>query len=421
MAEQVVQTGRLGELPLVDLVMSACRMKHPSILRLERGGHRREFFFRDGELKALVTTNPAESLTAMLVRRKKLQSGVAEAAREVAERDGMGEASALMRDRLMPIPELVKEMNVWATLLMVSSFGWTDGLWSIVLESVENAPPDTLLELHLPATLLRGVGKKLTLANIKGPLEPFFEDAPRRAEDPPFAAVAFDLDARQQALLDALDGQRTLRELVTFSPIPEEEALRLLYVLQRLGMLEFGGDSGPTMATQRSESQPAMPAPRMPAPAPEPPSQTGAEGGLDWGSIKFSRRETTDRAGHYAASKSGQPERLTATGKLSAVEVGRAQGPMDMEDIPPERAGASAGLSSLFDGLENLSDPAPRRGGQAAPGWSRRRHVEGRHRPHAPPSAGALGPHGGRRRRRRLPHPGPGRRSAGRGVQPSGR
>ena len=360
MAEQVVQTGRLGEMPLIDLVMSACSMKHPSVLRLERGGHTREFFFRDGELKALVTSNPAESLTAMLVRRKKLQASVAEAARDVAMRDEIGEAGALMRDRLMPIPELVKEMNVWATLLMVSSFGWTQGKWSVVLESVENAPPDTLLELHLPATLLRGVSKKLDTDAVRGRLEPYFDDTPRRAADPPFAAVAFDLDARQQALLDALDGQRTLRELVTFSTIDEEDALRLLYVLQRLGMLEFGGagddppsDAAPSMGAPRLSSEPAAP---VPSPRePEPPSESAS--GVDWGSIRFSRREASERAGKYAATNTGKFDRVTSTGKMSTVRVGVGHSPSEEAEPPPRKKQESApGLSGLFEGLDNYAE-----------------------------------------------------------------
>ncbi len=392
MAEQVVQSGRLGEQPLVDLVMSACRMKRPSILRLERGGHTRAFYFRDGELKALVASNPTESLTAMLVRRKKLQASVAEAARDVAVRDGIGEASAIMRDRLLPIPELVKEMNVWATLLMVSSFGWESGSWQIVLESVENAPPDTLLELQLPATLLRGVSKKLGLAAVKGPLEPFFEEAPRRADDPPFPPVAFDLDARQQALLDALDGQRTLRELVSFSPIPEEEALRLLYLLQRLGMLDFGGEA-PGMETPRFASQPAT---RTPAPsAPPPPAD---ESGIDWGAIRFSRREATDRAGHYAAHGTGQAERLSTTGRAARVEVGVGTAPEESEDLPPPSPSspseASVGLAGLFDDLDDLGDPSPRpgvkppRGGRGG-GW---RATPAQSAPNAPNASAAAEP-----------------------------
>jgi curved DNA-binding protein CbpA len=392
MAEQVVQSGRLGELPLIDLVVSACGLSHPSILRLERGGNTREFFFRDGELKALVVSNPAESLTAMLVRRKKMQAGLAETVREVAERDGIGEASAMMRDRMLPIPELVKEMNVWATLLMVSSFGWEQGRWTLILESVENAPPDTLLELHLPATLLRGVTKKLELNDIRDLLEPYFEDSPRRSPDAPFPAVAFDLDARQQALLDALDGQRTLRELVSFSPIAEEEALRLLYVLQRLGMLEFGaGDASGSFedfgglddldddalfgASAPSLSQSlfgADEAAAEPEPEPAPPATSG---GLDWGSIKFSRRESTERAGHYAATNTGKFERAEATGRTATVGVGIGHSPDEEDDLPPPaEPSTGGGLSGLFDGMTTSSEPSsrgikPPRGGRGGGTW----------------------------------------------------
>lgn len=367
MAEQVVQSGRLGDLPLIDLVMAACRMKHPSILRLERGGNRRDFFFRDQELVALTASNPAESLTAMLVRRKKMQQSVADAVLDVAERDQIGEAAAIMRDRILPIPELVKEMNIWATLLVVSSFGWAQGTWSVVLESVDNAPPDALLELHLPATLLRGVSKKLEVEEVRAMLGPYFDDAPRRSDDAPFAAVTFDLDARQQALLDALDGQRTLRELVSFSPVAEEDALRLLYVLQRMGMLEFGaveevatvGDA-PGMAPT-SASQPAAPTPQ-PEPEPEPPASSGA-GGLDWGSIRFSRRERTERAGAYATTDTtGNFERVNAgtTGKTATVEVGVGHAPDESAEEASVGTGSS-GLAGLFDGISAApSEPRPR-------------------------------------------------------------
>jgi len=72
MAERVIQSGNLGDLPMVDLVMAARNAQYPAILRLSRGGVQRAFWFRDGRLAAVTTDGKAESLATMLVKRGKL-------------------------------------------------------------------------------------------------------------------------------------------------------------------------------------------------------------------------------------------------------------------------------------------------------------------------------------------------------------
>lgn len=443
MPERVIDSGSLSTALVVDLAATAAQAAHPAILKLHRGEVNRWFYFRDGTLSALSVDSPAEALTSMLVRRKKLQPAVAQAVQQVAARDGMSEAQVVMRDRMLPMPELIAEMNLWASLLLVQSFGWSEGTWSIEYESSTDLAPDALLDLRLPALLLKGVEKRMPIDEVRALLEPYASTTPTPADPAPFALDGFDLDGKDRDLWQGFDGSRSLAQSLAMTPVASDRAAQLVFTWLRMGMLEtnaaapeasvadwafddglfddLGGGAAPTApAASPAVSPPAPPSPVAPPavsppapsvdPAPPPASAVlgaavpteprpdesvtspgSADSGIDWSQISFRPRETTN-----ARVSGGQRERLSGLGEGPVhVEVGHGRADEISQEMPavpaPEEATPAPpdALVGLFDGL-GLDPGAP--SGPVAPPRAGRRAAPSYASSIAPPAPPAPGP-----------------------------
>jgi tetratricopeptide (TPR) repeat protein len=382
MTPVVLQSGNLAESTFVDLVMEAREAGDATILEVVRPTSSRSFYFRDGKMVALVTSSKGESFTAMLVRRKKIQRTVAESVETVAVSDGLTPAQVMLRDRMLPIPELVKELGLWATLLLIETFGWSEGEYRIIPEQPGMTPPETLLEVNLPGVILKGVFKRMEIDEIRAMLRPFHEARPRQAAPLPFAVVGFDLDAHQQRFWESLDGARTVAEILEFPALPKDDAARLLFALHHCGMVILSGRPKMESDPWGDRSKPGMdlsglfddpdlgmdPEPgsipefEPPPPPAEPEPPVGASG-VDFSSIRFRRGARSDGTSGTFHSVTGGPreefESTTSGVWKVGVGVGRA------EDTVEEEA-STTGLSGLFDGLD-IGTPSPPPAGKVAP------------------------------------------------------
>ena len=393
----VLASGNLGETPFLDVLCDAWNRDEPTILEVARDSGMRRFWFRDGELAAMTTSNKAESFASMLVKRKKLQASVAESIDGVAAADGLTPAQVMLRDRVLPVPELVREISLWATLLVVDTFAWADDAdWRIVAEPAGEAPPETLLELNLVAALRKGVFKRVDPDEVRGMLRPHFGSKPRKQQPLPQSIVGYDLDAHQHAFWESIDGGRTLGDILEFATIPADDAARLLYLLHRTGMVTFEGrpaaapeldpwgdleqrdpDSGDTPGEEDDvDLEDAVTDVGMPS-----------VGGVDMSQIRFHRKTSDDVTGdrvsgtfHKIAPHTRESMSVT-TGRFKSVEVGI--GHADEVTSADDRGPAGgAGLGGLFDDMDlgpapsasrpskSAAKPASPRGGVRKKGWA---------------------------------------------------
>jgi len=239
MSQTVLQQGSVGDLPLIDLLLVARGNRAPTIVELTRGNTQRRFYFRDGEFVAFTTSNPKESFPAFLVRKKKLQKAVAASVSQVAKTDGMTPAQVLLRDRLLPTPDIAAELGAWASVLLVQSFSWTDGTFRVLVEGLATTPPETLMEVTLPVVLSRGVWGKMSEEEVRRYVGSYLDFAASRVERPPFDLQDFRLTPQQLRLLEMLEKKPTVREAMASAALDEGDALRLVFLLQRSGMVEL--------------------------------------------------------------------------------------------------------------------------------------------------------------------------------------
>ncbi len=357
MIPTIVASGTLADTSFLEAIARASRVEGAVILEVARDTGRRSFWFREGRLVGLITSSRSESLPSILVRRNKIQQTVADSIQGLADTEGITPAQVIMRDRVVPLPELVTEMNLWATLLVLETFGWEDADWRIIRETADMMPPATLLELKLPAIMHKGVVKRVSGDDARALLRPWAERRPRHAAPLPYPVVEFDFDANEQTFWDSLDGDRTVSEVLEFPSIDPDSAARLMLLMTHVQMLTYAERSitvaeAPTMAWDDE--------PEPPAPAPSGFASAGSSG-VDFSEIRFQRRDSDEPAvtsGTFHAVTPGTREEVVST--LAVKEVSVGIGHVDgsvADDIGP----AATSLDGLFDGLDLGASQEPAR------------------------------------------------------------
>ncbi|MBF5040922.1 DUF4388 domain-containing protein [Aggregicoccus sp. 17bor-14] len=121
------------------------------ILRVERGGTVRRFYFREGALVASSSSDPTEHLSQVLVRLGVLAPARAAAAFEAAEALGQPFGAFLVERGFVEQPRLLEALEHKAREALFDSYGWQSG----ELEFTPGAP-----------ALARGVELRLPLGSL---------------------------------------------------------------------------------------------------------------------------------------------------------------------------------------------------------------------------------------------------------------
>ena len=431
MNEMVLQDGSLGDFPVLDLILLARGSKAPTILELSRGETTRRFWFRDGTVVAFTTTNPREGLATYLVRRQKLTGPEAKNIETIAEQQGITPAQAILQDRVLPTPELAKELAGWATLLLVQAFSWTTGTFRLLADPPNQAPPETLYELNLASAAAQGVWKRMSDETIRAMVTPYLDMRADVGASPAFKVTDFRLPPPRLRFWEQLREHHSVRATLRATDLPEADALRCVYLLHRTGLVDlvpnvqeeddlddFGFDTStddlsgwlddlgdlpgepapevpaeeapeeeeapppPPPAPRFSAGQPSMGSPRQAPPsAPRPQAASGL--GVDLSSIGFRRSAGTAKRSSTYHVAAGLREEL-GTGKHPTVDPEDAETQHEVSPVPAPAAAPmpDSPLSSLFDNI-GASAPArptarrsvaPPRGGGGG-GWKPGRRV----------------------------------------------
>ncbi len=357
MSEQVLQSGTLGEPVFLDLLMAARRAPFPVVLHVARTpAHVRSFHFRDGRITGFSTTAGGEDLTAMLVKRKRLSPESAQDVARSAQAENLSSAAIIQRLRLMPGASLDREMSLWATLLLVQSFAWTEGTFRLVSDDKKSAPP-LAIDVDLAASIKNGVFKRIPGALARADLAPHATSLPQQAQGAPIPLLAFGLSDAQVALAESLDGSRPLAEILAGDALEADELARTLYLLhhsESLLMLppreestdlgDFLEDFGETEGDGFASVGPVSTPPEAPPAA-----------AIDFSQISFGASAGRERSRTTHASTSHVREEVATTTGRAHVQVVTGSSPsvqteFDVSQPPPKAAPKGLG-DDLFAGI----------------------------------------------------------------------
>lgn len=119
---------------------------------------------------------------------------------------------------------------------LLEVFAWTRG--TFLFRQTSTVPADPIrLDWSTAEIIAHGVRRAYDSERLRAALEPHLDRVPSPSPDPRLRFQELTLDSEQQLLLDSVDGTRTMRELLSLTPIPAGRALEAAYIFLVTGII----------------------------------------------------------------------------------------------------------------------------------------------------------------------------------------
>ena len=234
--DEPLERGTLDANPLPVLLLSLYRQRQTGHLELSHEAVRKRVWLRDGVPVLAESNLPSESLGIQLLDAGRIQRDDYARLVDTVRDRGCKEGAALLSLGLVAPQELFSALKDQVRRRLLDGFGWPRGEFAVY--GGEAPAGDAAAFRCDPVALTQeGVAIHWSPTRIRDELTPHLDRYPQRSNR--FAALAGRLlrDAEVDALLEALDGTRTLGEALVRAPDPS--ALAAVWVLDRLGAIHW--------------------------------------------------------------------------------------------------------------------------------------------------------------------------------------
>jgi hypothetical protein len=355
--------GTLSSMSLPDLLQWAGQSTKTGALELERNKHVKRIHFRNGRLIGCSSEDPPSLLGQFLLARGKiteaqLREGLG---RQQVKRENLGDIlvamGAISRD------DLLRHVAEKAEETIYGLFDWPDATFRFI----DDAPPDPGLievDLRVEDVLLHGMRRFDEMKRMRSVFDnPAIVLRQTEKTAPPEVAA----HRTANAIYSAVDGRRTLEELLLHAHASEFFVLKLLFQLFRSGLVEIVAAPRPVAGT-RAAPPSAAPVARAVV------SAAGAPTGADPGSeievaLRLLSRNEPEAAlailGAAYRAHPGEPTLRELVGKAEGACRDNALRVLDPSKVPclkrpaAELAGeylsaTESYLASLLDGRSDV-------------------------------------------------------------------
>ena len=228
--------GRVAETPLPLLLQAIFAEGRTVVLELRLRALEKRISFEDGSPVACRSNLLHETLGKFLVEKRKLtEEQYQEALRESVETgQRMGEL-LVKKKRLQPF-ELYKLMQANLALKILDAFRWAEATWRLVGES---EPAELALRVNPAQLVLTGCAGFVPFDVVASQLA--FPDDKRFAlvAKPPHALSELKLSPKEARLAQVLRRRPTFDEATRETGLDVEEAMRRLFALATLGIVDL--------------------------------------------------------------------------------------------------------------------------------------------------------------------------------------
>ncbi|HXX31179.1 MAG TPA: response regulator, partial [Myxococcaceae bacterium] len=226
-APVAAQRGDFAETPFAEVLAALHRQGATGALLLRREKVKKIVYFRQGVPVSVKSNRLSECLGRVMVREGMLSEADCEVSLERMKASGRQQGTVLIEMGVISPHNLRYALDLQLRLKLMDLFSWTGGEWQF--NPAAEPPPDTVrLELSPAAIIHEGVRRGFDEARIRARLGDIAERTVWPTEDPLFAGQDMGLGDEELALLEAIDGTRSVAELRTLGILPPVETDRLL-------------------------------------------------------------------------------------------------------------------------------------------------------------------------------------------------
>jgi hypothetical protein len=231
-SERFLYRSDLGQMPLPEVLVTIHRYKVPGVIECVRGSEIKKIFIDNGEIIFANSSEVADSLGDRLLAEGRITiEQYRESVRRLVREGGKRQGAILVEMRALEPKELFIAVRAQVRSILWSVFSWESG--DVVFRpgrdaqaegiKLSNPIPQAIIDgvLNVPDAkrLMARVGGKATLLERTG------------------EAVPLTLEPTQKALLEAIDGKKTLFELTALPCNTPSVNGRLLYAFWTLRLV----------------------------------------------------------------------------------------------------------------------------------------------------------------------------------------
>jgi hypothetical protein len=222
----------IAQTPLPEVLVKIHKYRAPGRLDCRRGEEIKRIYLERGDIIFATTNRIEESLGDVLLSRGHISREQYDESLRRVRQTGKRHGTVLVEMRILSSEELFNAVRDHIQGILWSVFSWDFGSVGFTpgrdkrLEfiKVEIPIPQAVMQgvRHMPdaRAIVQRLGSKSTVYATTGA-----------------QVVGLTLHAEEQALLDAVDGKKTLYELVNTAPLSAGDNARILYALSSLGLV----------------------------------------------------------------------------------------------------------------------------------------------------------------------------------------
>jgi tetratricopeptide (TPR) repeat protein len=242
--------GSLSREPFPEVLHALARSEQSGVLQLTRDLTSKRIYFGGGAIVFARSNQHSERLGEFLVERGRItRSHLADASNKLRA-SGQMLGAVLVRMGLLNEDEVREQVSEQIRSMIRPLFVWNGGEYCFRTEG-DLVARDLQVDLPTIPTILdgtRSVEDMQSIIRVLGSLERVVS----YSRDPWIHSHHVSLTPREGFVLSRVDGQSSMANIVSITPMEEVETLRCLYTLVSAGFIEFGAKSRDLTPSRKS-------------------------------------------------------------------------------------------------------------------------------------------------------------------------
>ncbi len=227
--------GNLRDTPFAELLAELYRDKVDGALLLKKDKLKKIVFTKKGYPVFVKSNLLNECLGKVMVREKMISDEECEESIIKMKEAGRQQGTVLIEMGCISPHNLQYALQLQLEVKLYDLFGWDQGEFQFNPKS--SVPPVTVsLDASTAAVIYEGIRRKYKLDRLRAALDGWLDYYVVPHPDPVFRFQDMDLDEDEEAFVERLRGDRTLREILDLG-LDRERVYRIVYALSCAGMV----------------------------------------------------------------------------------------------------------------------------------------------------------------------------------------
>lgn len=235
--ERETISGDLKNYPFADVILDIKKSSKTGILIIKNPPTLKKLFILDGDIIFASSNKKEDSFIESLLRNRKINIDQYYQISEISKKTGKSHGSILLELNILKPEEVIKSVKSNIEDIIIDIFKWNYGKF-IFYEGPIIDKNVVSLNLSSANIIYRGVKKINTFSVIKKAI-PSLDTILYYSDDPYYLFQNINLSPQDKEIFDLIDGKKSIKEILSLSPINEMQTLKTLYAFLSTRIVEY--------------------------------------------------------------------------------------------------------------------------------------------------------------------------------------